>query len=59
MNLPGYRPECRASKAELLRVLELIREAKKPMIYAGGGIIASGAALFSSRLPNERAFRWR
>ncbi len=46
MNLPGYRPECRASKAELLSVLELIRKAKKPMIYAGGGIIASGAAPF-------------
>jgi acetolactate synthase-1/2/3 large subunit len=44
MNLPGYRPDCRASKADLLKVLDLIRKAKKPMIYAGGGIIASGAA---------------
>lgn len=46
MNLPGYRPECRASRAELLQILEMIRSAKKPMIYAGGGIIASGAAPF-------------
>src|ERR1700722_5666958 len=44
MNLPGYRPDCRASKADLLKMLDLIRSAKKPMIYAGGGIIASGAA---------------
>ena len=46
MNLPGYRPDCRASKSDLLKVLDLIRKAKKPMIYAGGGIIASGAAPF-------------
>jgi acetolactate synthase-1/2/3 large subunit len=44
MNLPGYRPECRASRAELLQILEMIRDAKKPVIYAGGGIISSGAA---------------
>jgi acetolactate synthase-1/2/3 large subunit len=46
MNLPGYRPECRATRAELLKVLEMIRNAQKPMIYAGGGIVASGAAPF-------------
>ena len=44
MNLPGYRPDYRVSKADLLKVLDLIRHAKKPMIYAGGGIISSGAA---------------
>jgi acetolactate synthase-1/2/3 large subunit len=44
MNLPGYRPECRASKAELQQLLEMIRNARKPVIYAGGGIITSGAA---------------
>src|SRR5947208_14364350 len=37
MNLPGYRPECRASRGDLLKMLELIRNAKKPMNYAGGG----------------------
>src|SRR5437763_12153604 len=44
MNLPGYKPYRRASRAELEKVLEMIRQAKKPVIYAGGGIIASGAA---------------
>jgi acetolactate synthase-1/2/3 large subunit len=44
MNLPGYRPSRRAARAELTRVLELLRSSRKPIIYAGGGIIASGAA---------------
>ena len=44
MNLPGYRPERRASRADLLAVLDVIRQSRKPIIYAGGGIIAGGAA---------------
>lgn len=43
MNLPGYRPFKRANKEDLSRVLEMIRKSKKPIIYAGGGIVASGA----------------
>jgi acetolactate synthase-1/2/3 large subunit len=44
MNLPGYKPERNATREELEAVLDLIRHSKKPIIYAGGGIIASGAA---------------
>src|SRR5947209_6043787 len=44
MNLPGYKPDRKASRAELQKVLEAIRHSQKPIIYAGGGIIASGAA---------------
>ncbi len=44
MNLPGYRPERRAKPEDLARVMELIRQSKKPIIYAGGGIVSSGAA---------------
>jgi acetolactate synthase I/II/III large subunit len=44
MNLPGYRPYRRASRAELEKVLEMIRASHKPIIYAGGGIINSDAA---------------
>jgi acetolactate synthase-1/2/3 large subunit len=53
MNLPGYRPERRASRAELAAVFEAIRLSRKPIIYAGGGIIAAGAA------PYLRAFAER
>jgi acetolactate synthase-1/2/3 large subunit len=44
MNLPGYHPEKHASPRELAAVLEAIRQSRKPIIYAGGGIIAAGAA---------------
>jgi acetolactate synthase-1/2/3 large subunit len=50
MNLPGYRPDRRASRKELDAVLQAIRASRKPIIYAGGGIIASGAT------PQLRAF---
>src|SRR5579871_898951 len=53
MNLPGYRPYRRATRAELEKVLELIRTSRKPIIYAGGGIISSDAA------PYLRAFAER
>jgi acetolactate synthase I/II/III large subunit len=44
MNLPGYRPDKRASRSELAAVLDAIRQSRKPIIYAGGGIIAADAA---------------
>ncbi len=44
MNLPGYRPDRFATRDQLARVFELIRQSKKPIIYAGHGIILSGAA---------------
>ncbi len=46
MNLPGYRPYRRATRAELEKVLDLIRQSQKPIIYAGGGIVSSDAAVY-------------
>src|SRR5215472_5422924 len=53
MNLPGYRPDRKASRQELKEVLAALRHAKKPIIYAGGGIVSSNAA------PHLRAFAER
>ncbi|HEX5270759.1 MAG TPA: biosynthetic-type acetolactate synthase large subunit, partial [Gemmataceae bacterium] len=53
MNLPGYRPYRAAARPELEQVLAMIRQAKRPIIYAGGGIVTSGAA------PLLRAFAER
>jgi acetolactate synthase-1/2/3 large subunit len=53
MNLPGYKPDRKASRQELLEVLSALRHSKKPIIYAGGGILSSNAA------PYLRAFAER
>ena len=44
MNLPGYKAVRKATKAELQRVVDAIRASRKPILYTGGGVIASGAA---------------
>jgi len=45
MNLPGYRADRRlAAPEEIAEMAAMIRRAQRPVIYAGGGIIASNAA---------------
>jgi len=45
MNLPGYRIITRRAQPEQIRqVAAAIKLAKRPLVYAGGGIIASGAS---------------
>jgi acetolactate synthase I/II/III large subunit len=41
--LGGYRPDHRPAPADFKRAIALIREAKRPLILAGRGIIQSGA----------------
>lgn len=42
--LRAYHPESSATTSQLTRFAKLVNEAKKPVIYAGGGVIAAGAA---------------
>ena len=45
MDLPGYRPEPPHARPEQIRQLAAaIKLAKRPLIYAGGGVISSGAS---------------
>ncbi|WP_092048787.1 biosynthetic-type acetolactate synthase large subunit [Planctomicrobium piriforme] len=45
MNLPGYHPERRKVASEQIRqVIAAIRRSKRPILYVGGGCIASDAA---------------
>ena len=43
VRLPGYRPDLRALPEELERAVDLIKEAKRPLILAGHGVLMSGA----------------
>lgn len=36
--LPGYRPNYKPNKKQITRVVEKLKEAKKPMILLGGGV---------------------
>jgi acetolactate synthase-1/2/3 large subunit len=45
MNLPGYHPEARKPHAEqIAQVAAAIKRAKKPVIYAGGGVVTGDAS---------------
>lgn len=44
MDLPGYRPTPVCPEKDIIDILPLIRSAKRPVIYAGGGIISADAS---------------
>src|ERR1051325_7911210 len=41
----GYRPDLSPAKTEYVKALELIKNAKRPLILAGHGILVSGAEM--------------
>ncbi len=43
IELPGYRPDLRPVNSDMEYATELIREAKRPLILAGAGVIKSNA----------------
>jgi acetolactate synthase-1/2/3 large subunit len=43
VDLPTYKPTVKAHKPSVNRAAELLAEAERPVIYAGGGVITSGA----------------
>ena len=43
IRLPGYRPDLRALTEDFQQSVELINEAKRPIILAGHGVLMSGA----------------
>lgn len=41
--LPGYRPTVKGNPRQIAQALQLIRESRRPLLYVGGGAIASNA----------------
>jgi acetolactate synthase-1/2/3 large subunit len=44
IHLPGYKVFTEGHTGQIRRAAQMIQEAERPLIYAGGGIIAAGAA---------------
>ena len=44
IHLPGYKVETEGDAAQIRRAAEMIWQAERPLIYAGGGIIAANAS---------------
>lgn len=45
MDLPGYRPVVRLARLEEIReIAQVIKKSRRPVVYAGGGVITSGAS---------------
>jgi len=42
--LPGYKPTYRGHAKQIKQAARMISTARKPLLYVGGGVIASGAA---------------
>ncbi|MCE5203306.1 MAG: biosynthetic-type acetolactate synthase large subunit [Actinomycetia bacterium] len=43
VNLPGYKPTYRGHARQIKNAATLIAKARKPLLYAGGGVLSSGA----------------
>jgi len=43
INLPGYKPTYKGHAKQVKQAADQIARARKPLIYAGGGVLASGA----------------
>lgn len=43
IDLPGYKPTVKGHKSQIKNACKLLENAKKPLIYAGGGVIHSDA----------------
>jgi acetolactate synthase I/II/III large subunit len=44
VNLPGYRPTTQPNRRQIRAAVELIRGARRPLFYVGGGVVKARAA---------------
>lgn len=44
VKLKSYNPSCNPNMKQLSKVIKLVKQAERPVIFAGGGVILSGAS---------------
>ncbi len=44
VNLPGYKPTYKGHSKQIKQAAQMIAKARKPLLYVGGGVLASNAA---------------
>ncbi|CAN5659298.1 acetolactate synthase large subunit [soil metagenome] len=50
VDLPGYRPTVKPNRRQVRAAADLIREARRPVLYVGGGVVKARAAQELGRL---------
>ena len=58
LQLQGYKPTYSGHLGQVKRALEEILEAKKPVIYAGGGIITSNSSREFPSISSSKEAAW-
>ncbi len=53
VDMRSYNPTYKPNKRQLKKVMDMIRESKRPVIFGGGGIILSGASEELTRLAHS------
>jgi len=53
VNIPGYKPTLMGNLKQIKSAAELINKAKRPVIYAGGGVVTSDASALLRRLAEK------
>ncbi|GMQ97580.1 MAG: acetolactate synthase large subunit [Acidimicrobiia bacterium] len=54
LDLPGYKPSVKGHPRQVTSAIEMILESKRPVLYAGGGIIRAGASEELTRFAMEQ-----
>ncbi len=53
VNIPSYKPTYKGNARQVRAAAKLIRESSQPVLYVGGGVIASGASKLVCRLMRD------
>ena len=59
IHLPGYKVFTEGHTGQIKRAAQLVKESSRPLVYAGGGIVASGAAAELRELVEAHRFAHR